>query len=61
MMDPKWVIRDLARDEIERIWEIDRREVIDRVYYLRDGELILEPEHYDMSGWPAGEPEQIVS
>ncbi|MBN2146544.1 MAG: GNAT family N-acetyltransferase [Anaerolineales bacterium] len=47
--------RLLQRDEIEQIWQIDRREVIDRVYHLEQEELVLEPEHYDMQGWPPGE------
>jgi len=50
-------IRHLTRSEIPYIWRIDRREVIDNIYYLRDGKLILESEHYDMHGWPPGEPE----
>lgn len=48
------IIRQLARHEIERVWSIDRSEIIDHVYYLRDGELVLEPEHYDLTGWPPG-------
>lgn len=50
-------LRPLARDEIALVWSIDRREVIDHVYYLRDGALVREPEHYDMQGWPPGEAE----
>lgn len=50
-------IRLLQRDEFPLIWQIDRREVIENVYYLRDGKLVLEPEHYDMQGWPPGEAE----
>jgi len=53
-------IRLLQRDEIPLIWQIDRREVIDNVYYLRDGKLVLEPEHYDMQGWPPGEAERYT-
>ncbi|HMB21459.1 MAG: GNAT family N-acetyltransferase [Chloroflexota bacterium] len=53
-------IRPLQRDEIPLIWQIDRREVIDNIYYLRDGKLVLEPEHYDMQGWPPGEAEQYT-
>lgn len=45
----------MARDQIPLVWSIDRRERIDHVYYLRDGALVLEPEHYDMRGWPLGE------
>ena len=53
----KMTIRELTRDEIEGVWTIDRREVVDHVYYLRDGQLVLNAEHYDMKGWPAGETE----
>jgi predicted N-acetyltransferase YhbS len=52
------IVRRLERGEIEQIWSIDRSEVIDHVYYLRDGELVLEPEHYDMAGWPPGEEDR---
>lgn len=47
--------RELRRDEIEQVWKIDRREVIENVYYLEDDALVLKPEHYDMQGWPTGE------
>ena len=49
------IIRELARDEIETVWGIGRSEVIEHVYYLRDGALVLEAEYYDMNGWPPGE------
>ena len=54
------IIRELEREEVEQIWTIDRSEVIDNVYYLRDGELVLEREHYDVQGWPPGESEQYT-
>ena len=54
------IIRALQRDEIPLIWKIDRREVIENVYYLRDGKLVLEPEHYDMTGWPPDETEHYT-
>jgi predicted N-acetyltransferase YhbS len=53
-------IRFLQREEIPFIWQIDRREVIENIYYLRDGKLVLEPEHYDMQGWPPGEAEHYT-
>jgi len=53
-------IRFLQRDEIPLIWQIDRREVIENIYYLRDGKLVLETEHYEMQGWPPGEAEQYT-
>lgn len=48
-------IRELRRDEIEKVWEIDRSEVIDNIYYYENGALVLKPEHYDLRGWPPGE------
>lgn len=54
------LLRRLRRDEIELIWTIDRREVIDHIYTLRDGELVMHAEHYDMAGWPPGEPEKYT-
>jgi len=51
------IIRGLARDEIESLWRIDRSEIVENVYYLRDGVLVLETEYYDMKGWPPGEAE----
>jgi predicted N-acetyltransferase YhbS len=50
-------IQELTREQVGQIWTIDRREVINNVYYLEDGNRVLKPEHYDMQGWPPGEPE----
>lgn len=47
--------RRLARDEVELVWEIDRAELVENVYYHEGGQLILKPERYDMKGWPDGE------
>jgi predicted N-acetyltransferase YhbS len=49
------IIRELTRSEVERVWQIDRREVIEKVYHMRDGRLTLETDFYDMQGWPPGE------
>ena len=51
------IIRELERDEVGDIWTIDRAEVTENVYYHERGRLVLKPEHYDMQGWPPGEPE----
>ncbi len=45
--------RTLARDEIERVWTIDRSEHIDNIYRVVEGELRLEPHNFDAPGWPA--------
>lgn len=53
-------IRSLTRSEIPYIWQIDRSELINNIYQLQDEKLVLEPEHYDMHGWPQGEPEHCT-
>jgi predicted N-acetyltransferase YhbS len=55
------IIRSLQRDEIHLLWQIDRREIIENIYHLRDGKLVLEPEYFDMQGWPPGEAEHYTS
>ncbi len=49
--------RDLSRSEIQAIWTIDRREVIEAIYTLENGALALKPEYFDAPGWPPGEVE----
>lgn len=53
-------IREFTRSEVPYIWQINRREVIENTYYLEGGKLVLKPEHYDMRGWPTGEPEHYT-
>ena len=50
-------IRELARSEVADVWRIDRSEVVDGIYHLEDGELVLRPEHYDVRGWPPSDVE----
>jgi len=52
--------RGLSRDEIKAVWTIDRSEIVETVYYLIDGALVLKPEHYDMRGWPIGEADKYT-
>jgi GNAT superfamily N-acetyltransferase len=52
--------RHLPRDEINVVWQIDRSELIEAVYSLVDGHLILTPEHYEAKGWPEGEVEKYT-
>ncbi len=52
--------QELTADWLPNIWRIDRSEVIEKVYHLRHGELVLEREFYDMSGWPPGLPESAA-
>ena len=51
-------IQKLRKEELPLIWSIDRAEEINNVYHFRNGALVLEPEYYDMQGWPPGEQEQ---
>ena len=52
--------RELLREEIERVWKIDRSEVIDGIYHSENGTLVLRPEHHDVPGWPPGEAEKYT-
>jgi GNAT superfamily N-acetyltransferase len=49
--------RLLRSEELPRLWEIDRREFIESIYRLQDGQLVLEPHHFDVPGWPPGNQE----
>ena len=53
-------IRLLRREEIPLIWQIDRREIVENIYYLDQGELALKPDYFDIQGWPPGEAEQYT-
>lgn len=53
--------RHLSRDEILQIWVIDRREIIENIYVLEQGDLILKPDYFDVQGWPPGEQEASTS
>ncbi len=49
--------RELTREEIGQIWDIDRSEIIENIYYPENEGLVLKPEYYNMTGWPPGEAE----
>ena len=54
--------RILSRDEINKFMQLDRTETIERIYYMRDGKLVLEPEHWDVSDWSdASKKERIAN
>ncbi|AQY50808.1 GNAT family acetyltransferase [Listeria weihenstephanensis FSL R9-0317] len=46
-MEFRW----LTRKELTQIENIDRKELIEEVYYVRDQELKLVKEYYDIEGW----------
>lgn len=53
-------IRPLSRDQIKQVWTIDRSEIIENIYTLKDGKLALHPEFHDVSGWEEGEAEKYT-
>jgi predicted acetyltransferase len=53
-------LRPLHRHEVERVWNIDRSEVIENVYRAQHGALTLRPQHIEVSGWPPGETEKYM-
>jgi N-acetylglutamate synthase-like GNAT family acetyltransferase len=52
MEKEKITYRVLERDEIHRLNEIDRYEIIEEVYYFRDEKLILEKEYSEVIDLP---------
>ena len=54
-------IRALGRNEIEKVRNITRNEVVAQVYYLIDGKLGLEDEFHDMKGWNAAELDRSIA
>lgn len=53
-------IRPLTREQIEQVWTIDRSEIIENIYTIKDGELVLHPEFCDARGWEEGEAEKYT-
>jgi predicted N-acetyltransferase YhbS len=52
--------KELRRDEIERVWSIDRRERIEAIYKLVDGALALTHQLIYVEGWPPGEADKYT-
>ena len=55
-----WKIRKLRRNEIAKIWTLDRGEVVENTYSLQNGNLVLQPKHYEILDWPAGQIEKYT-
>lgn len=53
--------RVLSREEIGRLEDLDRTEVVDHIHYMRDGRLVLEPEHWDVPDWSAAEKQRRIA
>jgi len=53
-------IRDIKREEIKEIRELDRSEIVEQIFYYRNGKLVLEDEYYDVKNWNLEELEHII-
>jgi predicted N-acetyltransferase YhbS len=53
-------LRQLRLDELDQIWTIDRSEIIERVYRMENGELVLRPDYFHARGWPEGTVEETT-
>lgn len=50
----------MTKDELKRVAELDRREVIEAVYHYRDGALDLVKEHWDVPEWSSRDKQQKI-
>ena len=48
--------RLLTRDDVPLVWTIDRREIIEHLYVLRDGALHLVPDFMTSQAGPTAKP-----
>ncbi|GAJ06623.1 unnamed protein product [marine sediment metagenome] len=53
-------IRDIKREEIKEVRELDKNEIVKQIYYYRNGRLVLEDEYYDIKSWNLEELERII-
>lgn len=53
-------IREITREEIKEIRELDRSEIVEQIFYYRNGKLVLEDEYYDIKNWNLEELEHII-
>ena len=47
-------LRRLAPAEFDLVWTVDRSETATHAYRLVDGELVVVPRPFTLTGWPAG-------
>ncbi len=52
--------RQLKKHEFERFREIDRREIINQIYYHREGILVLENEFHDVPEWTPKKKQEFI-
>lgn len=49
--------RRLTQQEVDSVWQIERREIVQYVYVMENDRLVLCQQFYDTRDWPEGEPE----
>ena len=49
-MNQDIIYRALTRDDCDKFRQIDRCEIVEDIYYMRGGNLVLEKEYYDIKG-----------
>ncbi len=60
VLPPGLRLRNLFREEIHHVWDIDRSELIENEYIVRNGSLLLRPHRVEVLGWPLGEAEKYT-
>lgn len=55
------IYRALTRAEISKLSHLNRTETIDHIYYERDGNLLLEKEHYDVPDWSQEDKQRRIA
>jgi len=53
--------KKLTRPDISKLSQIDRTETIQRIYYVRDGNLVLEDEPYEMPDWSVSNKQNRIA
>jgi len=52
--------RILKREEIEKVRDVDRSEIVEEVYCFKEGQLTLKDAFYDIKGWNPSELEENI-
>ena len=60
-MIPGVDFRELEREEIYQLGQIDRAETIDGIYYQRDREYVMVAEHHDVPKWSDAFKQEKIS
>ena len=60
MLGSKLKIRTINRREIEQVKNIDRSEIVDKIYYLEAGQLKLKNEFYNIRSWQVSDLEKNI-